>query len=196
MDDPRDRALRSKLLDGRLDGRGRAPIDRLIGAADGTDRDIGRLKQRRRATAATPVPSSVITTRPPGMRPRRSIGSGASIASRTRRCAGSCGLPFECVDRPDEAGEIRRLRESSAVCLLGQARHPVDDHAQGAGSGQSVHRLGGIREALQYRKFIAHFAEDLDSLDGIDSQVGFHIQVEAERLDRITCPIAHGFEQP
>ena len=67
-----------------------------------------------------------------------------------------------------------------AVRLLREGGHPVDDHAQGACTGQGVHRLGGIGEAFQHREFVAHLAEDLDSLDGIDPQVGFHIEVEAQ----------------
>ena len=142
------------------------------------------------------VPSSVIRTLPPAMRPRRSIGSVESIVSRTRRWTGSCGLPFDCADRPDAPGEMAVFGSDLAVCLFGEGGHPVDDHTQGAGSGQGVHRLGGIGEALQHREFIAHLPKDLDSLDGIDPQVGFHIKVEAEGLDRIACPIAHGLEQP
>ena len=43
---------------------------------------------------------------------------------------------------------------------------------------------GGIRKGLQHREFVAHLAENLDSLDRIDPQVGFHVQVEPQCLDR------------
>ena len=127
--------------------------------------------------------------RPPGMRPRRSSGSGESTGSRSRRWIVLVRLAVAtrraAHGKRRDAGADAGFSESDDPFNFSAReamRSTID--AQSAGTGQRVHRLGGIRQGFERREFVAHLAEDLDSLDGIDPQIGFHIEVEPEGLDR------------
>ena len=197
VDDARDRALRTQAIDGRIDGRRRAPIDRLVGAAHAVDGDIGCLKERSqlggdaRAVVGDDDPTAgheAETVDGQGginRLEKPALGELVRLAVATGRAA----------RRKRRSGREESPGSGRAVRLFGEGGHPVDDHAEGACTGQRVHRLSGIRQGLERREFVAHLAEDLDSLDGIDPQVGFHVEVEPQGFDGIAGAIANGLEQ-
>ena len=68
-------------------------------------------------------------------------------------------------------------------------RHMVDDLLESAEGGH----LGGV-DLGKVGGLFAHGGEDLDALDGVDTEVGLHVHVELEHLRGISRLLGHHVE--
>ena len=162
------------------------------------------------SSAATPRPSSVITMRPPGIRPRRSRGRGAvdrfqnapldaAIGLRDRgwriedpdgRCAGIAGRRIAI----RRSLRILRLRRPGSTAPASAAIRSTITPSVRARARASI-ISGESDRAFQRGELVAELPQDLDPLDRVDSEVGLHVEVEAQGLDRVARPIADDLEQ-
>src|SRR5207302_7164332 len=67
----------------------------------------------------------------------------------------------------------------------------VDDATERVDAGKHLHFDTLRRNRAATAEGLRNSGENLNALDGVEAQVGFQVQIEAEHLLRIAGPLAH-----